>query len=225
MSQFLPSRLTAWSYSRFSDYCKCPQLAFYKHVKKLKEPDNPAMERGSAIHKLAEEYVKGTRRALPPELAKFKEAFGAIKKNKALVEQEWGFTVAWQPSSWFDMQNTWCRIKVDVADYRAHIDTLLIVDHKTGKKRPGNELQMDLYAVGGFLTYPTAKFVRTELWYLDEGGPPVTALYEVENFPTLKKDWEGRVKPMMTDKTFKPKPGAHCRWCHFRKDNGGPCKF
>lgn len=224
MSSFLPERITAWSYSRFSDYCKCPQLAFYKHVKRMKEPPNPAMERGSRIHKLAEDYVAGNIRALPPELAKFKTQFAGLKKNKASVEEQWAFNVSWGPVDWF-AKDAWCRIKVDVKNLLEKSETLVIIDHKTGKKRPGNELQMDLYAVGGFTMHPEVKFVRTELWYLDEGGLPTTALYEVEKYKVIRKEWEGRVKMMMADKVFKPKPGAHCTWCHFSKAKGGPCRF
>ena len=30
---------------------------------------------------------------------------------------------------------------------------------------------------------------------------------------------------LLTDTLFAPRPGPYCRWCHFRKENGGPCTF
>ena len=41
----------------------------------------------------------------------------------------------------------------------------------------------------------------------------------------LKALWEQNVKPMFKDEIFAPLPSYMCRWCHFRKDNGGPCSM
>ena len=47
------------------DYHKCPALAKYKHVLKLKEPDNEAMAGGTLAHKQAEDYTTGKLKKLP----------------------------------------------------------------------------------------------------------------------------------------------------------------
>ena len=53
--------------------------------------------------------------------------------------------------------------------------------------------------------------------------------YKLADMPKLKLEWNKRVKPMMLDKKFAPKPNQFCYSCHFRasnKDNGGgQCKF
>jgi hypothetical protein len=41
----------------------------------------------------------------------------------------------------------------------------------------------------------------------------------------LADDWEDKTRPMLNDTIFAPKPGNACRWCHWKKSNGGPCKF
>ena len=58
-------QITSWSFSRYSDYKLCPLKARLKHVDKHKEPQNDAMARGQAIHKLAEDYTKGSIARLP----------------------------------------------------------------------------------------------------------------------------------------------------------------
>ena len=45
------------------------------------------------------------------------------------------------------------------------------------------------------------------------------------DIPRLRKLWEGRVKPMFNDKTFKATPNSRCTYCHYRANNDGPCKY
>src|SRR5512133_3862286 len=97
-------QITSWSFSRYSDYKRCPAFAKYKHLDKLPEAPSTAMARGSEIHGLAEQYSLGKLKALPNALSGFKDEFAAIKKIKAkIVEQQWAFTADWQPTEW----NNW----------------------------------------------------------------------------------------------------------------------
>src|SRR5438067_215956 len=89
--------LTSWSFSRFSDYSTdlggCPAKFKYKHLLKLAEPPNAAMQRGSDIHKEAEDFTKGKLPKLPPNLQLFKDEFAQLKKQKVkFVEEQWAFT-------------------------------------------------------------------------------------------------------------------------------------
>lgn len=217
-------QITAWSYSRWSDYEQCPLKAKLKYIDKIKELGSPAMERGSMIHTLAENFVKGpARAAVPAELKPFAKEFRELRKIKATAEDSWAFTKTWEPTGWFDY-NAWCRVKMDVFYMKG--DTLVVIDHKTGKPREGNEDQLSLYAVAGFAHEPTAKRVSAELWYLDAGERKPLE-YTREQFDQLKYDWVQKVKPMLNDTRFAPCPGNHCRWCYFRKNgpNGGPCVY
>ncbi len=49
-------KITAWSFSRYGDYQKCPLMAKFKAIDKIKEPSNKYLKRGTAIHKEAELY-------------------------------------------------------------------------------------------------------------------------------------------------------------------------
>lgn len=78
---FFP-KLDAWSYSRFSDYKRCPFMFAHKHLLKMKDPNpGPALIRGREIHKVAELAVAEPRNKkwkCPPELKYFEEEFRAL---------------------------------------------------------------------------------------------------------------------------------------------------
>lgn len=225
----LPSpKMTAWSFSRWADYERCPLLAKYKHVEKRKEPDNKYTTRGSSIHKLAEDYVAGKIRLIPPELMNFEDEFKklkALKKPKPELECAWAFDINWNPVSWFE-QTAWCRVKLDVTAILG--GRRYVIDHKTGRFSPSHEDQLGLYALGSFLMLPEDS-IEVQDWYLDKPKDDedkiLGADFKRADLPALKKDWAKRTKVMLSDTKFSPKPSDKCRFCHFRKDNGGPCKF
>ena len=232
------TQITAWSFSRYSTYKKCPAKAKYLYLDKLKEPSSPALERGAAIHDLAEKYIKGQIRALPPELKEFKDDFTALRKqykkaiNGMVVEDQWAFTSSWDQTAWNDWAKCWVRIKVDCAHHQDQ-ETLWVKDWKTGKFRAEmNEEymeQLSLYALTALLLHPHINKVRVELVYLDQGVVYPEAdkplVYDRAELPGLKKMWEKRVAPMLKDKKFAPRANDGCRWCHFSKAKAGPCKF
>lgn len=242
--------LTSWSYSRYSDYCQCPLKFKLKHIDKVQEPKNAAMERGSLIHSLAEDYIKGKISRLPKDLSKFGKEFRSLRKvyqqrmAGLVVEDNWSFTKDWTQTTWNDWTHCWVRIKLDLAQHELNQDletyTLRIRDWKTGKFREDqNEQykeQLELYALAGLLMFPHVDIVLPELVYLDEGviypdekTRQADMVFTRKDVPRLKKLWEKKVKPMMNDKNFAPRPNQFCKWCHYRKDNatngGGQCKF
>lgn len=245
-----PQRITSWSYSRLRDWKKCGRYAFFKHVKRMKEPGNRAMERGGAIHTMAEVYVQApkTPRKIPSELETFAVEFKDLRKFKAQCESEWAFTETWAPTGWFD-EDCWLRVKMDVHYLDAKTNILHVRDHKTGKVADSMSFvaQEELYALAGLLQYPDCEGVNVMMWYLDAGVIGSTghgqeakrvetpderaareakgALYLRSEEAGLKKKWAKEVKPMMTDTKFKENPTANCRYCHFSKAKAGPCKY
>lgn len=233
--------LVSWSFSRWMDYCKCPYAFKKKHIDKVKEPENEAMQRGSAVHTAAEHFIKGRARTLAPELKGFAEEFKGLKKmykqagSGLIVEDQWALDRQWQPSGWSDWNRTWLRVKLDCG-MRSDDDGFLVfkpIDWKTGKmsdyKIEEYKLQLDLYATVSFKMLPDIEEVRPLLVFVDHN-----TVYPVEEEPIVfyKKDekmltnkWEGRVKKMFADKTYKPTPGKHCDWCMHSKSKGGDCKY
>lgn len=241
-----PGLIKAWSFSRLSDYQKCPAMAKFKYLDKIANPDDQkseALKRGARIHELAEGYLKGTIARLPKELKSFEDEFKKLRRqykkkvSGMTVEDQWAFTQDWQETDWFDMTNCWLRIKLDCAHHEDD-ETLIVTDWKTGKFRESmNEQyvqQLELYALASFLLYDHIQVVKPRLVYIDQQfvypEPDSGELvFMRDQVPALTKKWEKAVKPMLSDKVFRPRPGDHCRWCFYKKSNaakgGGQCKF
>lgn len=218
-------RFTAWSYSRLSDYRKCPHMAKCKHLLKMGERENEAMKRGASIHKDAEQYVNGTKRLLPASLKPFEQAnpgcFKELKKLKAKTEQQWAFDQDWNPTGWF-APNAWVRMVIDVSFDEDELAQT--IDYKTGKVREENDEQLILYNLGSLIMKPELNSAMAEFWYLDQNVRRSVIMPRAE-LAKSKKSWERQVKKMMSDTKFKPTPGDACRWCHLSAARGGNCKF
>jgi PD-(D/E)XK nuclease superfamily len=239
--------ITSWSFSRWSTYGGedgCPYRAKLLYVDKLKEPKAAPLERGAAIHDLATDYIKGVSGRLPKELSirsdEFRRLRAARRKDPAttIVEETWARTKSWGPSAWNDWDGCWVRIKLDVAEFDPRTSVLDVTDWKTGKYRPEKLtdylLQLSLYGLGGLLEFlPKAPSltVRPRLVYLDvdaihdTGADGKRLEYTAADLRALKREWEARVRPMMNDRRFAPRPGRYCARCHFRRSNGGPCRY
>lgn len=238
-----PKQFTSWSFSRYSDWKRCPLAAKLKHLDKISEPKNPAMQRGADIHDEAAAYLKGNLAKLSPDLALFKDEFKRLRllSKKRLLgfvcEDNWAFTAEWDKTQWNDWLRCWVRIKLDCAHHET-IDVMVVTDWKTGKFR--EELheeyleQLELYALAALILHPHLKEVRPRLVYTDQGliYPPVTKpiVYTQADVPRLKKLWAKRINPMMKDTRFAPKPNSKCHWCFYGQSGvakGGPglCRF
>lgn len=238
MATKILKQFTSWSFSRWSDYKQCPLKAKLKHLDKMFEPKNDAMARGANIHDQAADYIQGKIPKLPPDLKLFKDEFAMLRKqykkkiNGMVVEDNWAFTVGWDETRWDDWVRCWVRIKLDCAHHIAD-DTMVVTDWKTGKYREDMHEeyleQLELYALSALILHPHLMAVWPRLVYLDQGTiypqPGDKLVYTRSEVPKLIKLWNKRVKPMMNDKVFPPRPNDKCKWCHFRKQNGGPCKF
>lgn len=230
--------IDAWSFSRLTTYEQCPAKAKYQIIDKLPIKPNAAMDRGAKIHRQAENYVKGKLRELPEDLQLFDEEFMQLREmfvkkseHKVMPEQKWAFTRDWVPTEYF-ARDTFLRVVVDCAVLNEKEGRLTVIDYKTGKIRDGYDQQLRLYAAAGFALYPFVEQVCTELWYIDQGeikgGPEddeITGVYVKDEHDDLVKEWDKRIKPMLVDKQFAPKPNNLCKWCDYSKANGGPCEY
>lgn len=236
-----PNKITSWSFSRYGLYTLCPAKTKYKHIDRLPEPGSEALDHGNAVHKSLENYLKS---AMPRPVKEHNpKVFGELLKNLRMkrkrdphsvqLEETWAFRSDWSETVWNDWNGCWLRIKVDCADIDGDADNIevRIYDWKTGKFRESSkadyELQLELYALGALLKFRDAKQVSVvpSLVYIDEGVQHSTGVYTLADLPRLQKEWAARAKPLLSDTTFAPRPNNLCRWCAYRKDAGGPCKF
>jgi hypothetical protein len=137
------------------------------------------------------------------------------------------FDSAWRPlDDWFHPL-VWLRTVLD-AHYRKKVGKTtkreVVIDYKTGKSL-ADPLQFNLYGVSGLSQWDDCDEVEVQVWYTDQGVLAPWPVFGREELPAMKKKWEQRIIPMMTDKRFAPRPGNYCRYCHFSKGKGGPCSY
>jgi hypothetical protein len=232
----LSGLVKSWSFSRYNDYKKCPAFFKFKHIDKRKEEPNAAMQRGSDYHLLAENYLKGTIKSLPVELKLLKTEYTQWRAEKIKgVEEQWAFKRDWSETFWNDWNGCWLRVKMDAYYINVEHNALVLIDHKTGKLREEKNAeyleQLELYGLAGLVKFPDIKVVSPRLAYIDVGivypNPEEEEIeYTRKDEPLLKKKWEKKVIPMFVDKTFNPTPSdAACRFCTYRKAEGGPCRW
>ena len=77
-------KITSWSFSRWNVYEECPAKAKYKFIDKLKEPGSAAMDRGTALHKQCEDFLKKGGR-VPKDVALISNHLKDFRKRGALV--------------------------------------------------------------------------------------------------------------------------------------------
>lgn len=215
-------RITSWSPSRYDMWTTCARKAKYKFVMKLEEPSNNAAARGTAIHELGERYLKGDIRNVPKEYSTFAEDLRNMRKAKASAEQDYVFDRRWVRVEWNDWKNAWLRTKVDALVLDG--TRAIVTDFKTGRIRYTYGDQLEIYGIAVLSAHEEITDVKAQIMYLDAGAQPVVANYKRKHLHDLQQKWERRVAPMFEDTTFKATPGKHCKWCHYRKSNGGPCE-
>ena len=197
-------KMDAWSYSRYKDWVTCPYKCYLKHVLKIREPDQPAMARGTFIHKVAEDLAQGKitweeaqvlakqagdKKLYGPKakeitLLPFKKGFELAAKSKPVVEEQWGFSAEWEEVGWFGPR-TWLRVKLDL-NFATGKTVLSVIDHKSGKIYPDHAEQADLYALASFIMYPHIKKIVVGFWYLDL-GEKTFAKFDRSEMPALIK--------------------------------------
>lgn len=227
--------LTAWSYSTYTAYIRCPLSIFFEKILRIRiaEPPNPHFEKGNLVHKAAEEHITAKKAPkLIPELASVTTHLKLFRKLKAAVEQEWTFDNAFNITSWF-APNAWLRMKVDVCAVEPKEALVQIVDWKTGRIHDEHKQQRSLYALGGLQLIQLGQLLPPELKkaakitvehvYTDT-TQAAKEEFTMKQLKPLKDEWLRRIRTMMMDTKFPSKPGFHCRYCKFRKSNGGPCK-
>lgn len=216
--------ITAWSFSRLSTYRQCPQKLKFTAIDKLKDPGSAAMDRGTEIHKECENYLRGLEEDVPASAMLFKIEMENLLNKEAWPEQQFAFRKDWTECAYF-AKDVWLRVKIDAIVIDGAYGR--VIDFKTGKVKPDGLEQLELCAIAAFIHYPHLQTVDVELWFLDHGielpGEPLR--YRREALPRLKAEWEKKVRHMFVDTRFMPTPSMLCGWCHFRKDNGGPCQY
>lgn len=224
-----------WSPSSLRQFESCPYNLWLARVERQPRPDfdddpKHPLVRGSRIHKEAELYVRGEG-PFTSDLRKFRTQFEELRAKYedgcVSVEQDWGFTIDWQPTEYLG-PDCWALIKCDAIVIEDG-GVVRVIDYKTGKKF-GKEVihghQMQAYAVAAAARIPSAKLIVCELWYLDEGKSTIRK-YPRPALNPIKERLSKRAVAMTSAIVFPPKPNrGNCRYCDFGTANGtGACAY
>ena len=219
--------IKSWSYSKLIDFEQCPLRVKMKHIDRIPEAKAPAAERGTMIHQLAEDYVCGKLKKLPPELAKFTTEFHSLqasyKLKKVSLEGEWGFDRDWMPT---DYKTAWLRMKGDAVLFDG--SHAVVIDYKTGASY-GNEIkhgeQVQLYAIASFIREPKLQSIAVELWYLDK-DELTQKTYSREQALRYVQSFDKRANKLVGATEFPPNANwITCKWCSFGPAKGGQCPY
>ena len=209
-----------YSYSGLKTYEQCAYKYKLTRIDKLKEPSGPAAERGTAIHSEFEKAILELP-LLDESRIWWLDYINELKAKRAMPEYKFGIT----------KNGTACDYSSDQAVFRGIIDVLCINDKtafvsdwKTGKERDYSD-QLKVYATVVFLVFPHVDNVITQIDYIDHNKHAPDKTYTRNQLTQLCSELDFRIEQIANDTLYIPNPSGLCKFCYFRKANGGPCKW
>lgn len=183
------------------------------------------MERGLALHKAAEDFIKGDTDVIDAGIATFTDHLQHLRdkytEGLVLVERNWGFDINWNPVD-FDDPECWTRGSLDVLEHLSDTEACG-EDWKSGKRYPPKHIQQEqLYVVYTAQVFPHLMDFRFRFRYFDERGTEdacsTERRYNRGNVERLKAGFHSRGIRMTTDTQFKPHPSPiNCKWCDYNE--------
>ena len=205
----------AWSYSSLTAFEQCPKRYYHTRVKKdVPDPPGEAAKWGTEVHKHLELRVTEDK-PLPEQLQYLEPMMGKIlatPSDEVHAERQYCFNADFQPVTWFS-KDAWCRSVIDLEVRKG--DRALILDHKTGKRKPDSD-QLRLFAAVKMTADKTINKVTTGfLWLKDNKIDKET--YTRDDVPVIWQDYLARVARLesaMHNDKWVPKPSGLCKaWC------------
>lgn len=211
-----------WSLSRISTYERCPAKYKYRYMEKLPEQRGQAAERGVAMHKEIELYLKGEPINLSMEMLRQKSMLDELKDQNISIEHRITLDNNWTYLTDWDSPDAWLHAILDLKVVSGQ--QAIVYDWKSGKVYPEHNDQKVLYALAVLAEHPEVTNVAAIHTYLDL-GKNTRVEYHRDQMDTHRKLWAARVHAMENDKELMPNPNYLCRWCAYSKAMGGPCRF
>jgi CRISPR/Cas system-associated exonuclease Cas4 (RecB family) len=211
-----------WSYSRLSCYEECPKQFWYRYVENVpsSRPSSPATERGSAIHKTAEEYLLDVHKVYPPELQKVAGHAMLLKSKGAKPEVKLAVKEDWTPTD-YDSSDAYFRAIIDIHYVEGNVGH--IQDWKTGKVYDSHKVQLETYVAIAAAHYPEATEFRSRCVYIDQGVVSTPTVTPADRIKPIRLLLDGRIKNAESDTVYPTRANPNCKWCGYSKRHGGPC--
>lgn len=159
----------AHSYSALKLYENCPLRYYRQRIKKdVVDQGGPASIAGQRIHEQLEERLRSGAE-LPDETRENEWAVKIIESKPNWTvhpEQEMTLNKKLRPTGWWDA-DAWFRGKIDVLMLNEPKTKAIVLDWKTGKRRP-DLFQMEIFAAMVFAHYESVTHVETALVWLKD---------------------------------------------------------
>lgn len=212
----------SYSYSAIKLYEQCPLKYKLTRIDHLVEPSGDAANRGKTIHAEIEAILKGGLNLLSDDIKHLEEKLSNWIKVNGQSELPVGINDKWEPVD-FNAEDVMFRGIIDLF-IKEESGRATVLDFKTGKHRDYSD-QVSVYSTVILSTMPDVDTVENVIEFIDlaktDKYKPVTR----SDLPRLQLQLKGRITAIEKDKIYAPNPSVLCKWCHFRKSNGGPCKW
>lgn len=208
------------SYSALKLYENCPLRYYRQRVKKdVVDKGGPASIAGDRIHKqLEERLLNGTE--LTPE-TKENEMICRILDEYRVVwdlfpEQELALNKKLKPTGWWD-SDAWFRGKIDVLLLNKSKTKAIVLDWKTGKRRP-DMFQMEIFAAMVFAHYKSVEHVETSLVWLKDRAVDRLSVTRQERGHIWQEILRkiNRIEQSLDKDKWPAKPSGLCPYCPAR---------
>lgn len=216
----------AWSYSALTSFETCPLRHYLLRVAKVvKEEEGEALRWGNFVHNALEMRLKEDKPL--PETLKAHEGICRhlqAASGELTAEREITLDANFQPTGWFD-KNAWLRSKLDVQILNAPARRMLILDWKTGKRKPDAD-QLELFAGIALTVEPEIDTVDTGFVWLKDGSMD-RETFTRDDLPKIWNNFLPRVERLQLahdNNRWPAKPSGLCRkWCPVGKRNCEHC--
>jgi len=203
--------MQAWTYSQLEKFETCPKQFYHVRVKRdITEPPTEHTIWGERVHTALEHRViDGT--PLPEGMTQWE---GIAQKlcllpGEKFAERKMAVNRAFEPCDW---KEAWSRGIADLIV--VHKDTAAVFDHKTGKRKPTEQLA--LYAGYVLAAFPEVKMVHTGFVWLKERKID-RKTFSREDKAVIWQEFLPRVNKLESAyerDAWPPRPSGLCKgWC------------
>lgn len=204
-----------WTYSQLDKFETCPRQFYHtKVLKDVVEPPTEATIWGTKVHSAFEDAIQhGT--PLPEGMTQWQSIADKFIRmpGEKLVEYKFSIDRAFQPTEW---KGSWSRGIADLVV--RHKTKALVVDWKTGKRKPTEQLQLYVGYIKAY--WPEVTEIQTAFVWLKERKMTKAKFADVE-VPIIWQGFAPRVRRLeraYENDAWPCKPSGLCKgWCPVKK--------
>jgi len=213
--------MIAVSYSRLSDFGRCPRYFFEKYVARSFKEETQVQSAGLQAHKALEEYTRSFT-PLPVHLEHVAPLIEQIRATHERIEPERELAVDlhWQPCGWKEWGKVYIRVKLDLLGVKPGGTRVSVIDWKTGKISEGRD-QMRLAAAVLFAHDPKIEVIDAAYVWTTHRHVDSFTIPRYGEAMLLQEYWDERafeVQRCEESGNWQPKASGFCKKCPVAPD-------